>query len=540
VRIHGFTYRVMVFDTNRAWILIRARADTLVPASDPASTASILKNVVERFGLSSLAQFEANGHQPKYWQPGQYTPTQEQLDEAQQWHTAPTGAIDFFGQVGAAVKANPLPSRATGLGSTPLRLLPDWVVPQAGARILYQNPSYGQAGALAAFKPIGLTPNGFSVPSNWGDAQKQALQDGYQAGSDYIHSRAATGAGASQETNFWAYLNQGIGTYPNTLLGYQTRAVLVIYGGANIPQDAIYAQAANLDGTTQTQLDGNSTYSLTFTPPVNNPTSLPVVGSLPPTKNDAQGNPLGFWSVTAYQPDSTQSAAPFISQASVLNTGYSAANVAVTAVDPSTDTLTVQAAAWGSLIASSPVMFNSAAAEYGLKAGTPYYVATTPTAHTDSATGITTYSFKVSATWKQEVSDGGVPIQGKDGTPGAIVALTNPGGPVSLQWGPVQPVSQLGSQQLASGKLVKNLDGSVTIYVGPSLPPGAPATNWIPTPSTSYFQKVYQRDDMSTKVVLIMRIYYPAPGSNTQASLLPPPNGSMEATYVFPAVQKLS
>jgi hypothetical protein len=37
----------------------------------------------------------------------------------------------------------------------------------------------------------------------------------------------------------------------------------------------------------------------------------------------------------------------------------------------------------------------------------------------------------------------------------------------------------------------------------------------------------------------IMRVYYPTPGSNMQASILPPPNGSMRATYVFPAVQQV-
>jgi hypothetical protein len=66
-RINGFTYRVMPFDTNRAWLLTRIRADSLVPASDPTSVTSILESVVERFGLSTLAEFEARGHQPKYF-----------------------------------------------------------------------------------------------------------------------------------------------------------------------------------------------------------------------------------------------------------------------------------------------------------------------------------------------------------------------------------------------------------------------------------------------------------------------------------------
>ena len=35
VRIHGFTYRVLPYDTNLGWILIRIRADSLVPAERP-------------------------------------------------------------------------------------------------------------------------------------------------------------------------------------------------------------------------------------------------------------------------------------------------------------------------------------------------------------------------------------------------------------------------------------------------------------------------------------------------------------------------
>ena len=118
--------------------------------------------------------------------------------------------------------------------------------------------------------------------------------------------------------------------------------VVLAGGSANVPLDAIYAQASNLDGTSATQLDGSNTYKLTFTPPVTNPPAMPVVGSLPPTVNDRQGNPRGFWSIHAYQTDVTQSAAPFITQASVLNSAYSTANLAVTAVDAADDTITVK------------------------------------------------------------------------------------------------------------------------------------------------------------------------------------------------------
>ncbi len=86
----------MAFDTNRDWLLTRIRADSLVPAANRTSVASILKNVVERFGLSTLAEFEARGHRLKYFKSGQYTPTPEQTERAKKWHTAPTEAVPFF------------------------------------------------------------------------------------------------------------------------------------------------------------------------------------------------------------------------------------------------------------------------------------------------------------------------------------------------------------------------------------------------------------------------------------------------------------
>jgi hypothetical protein len=545
-RIHGFTYRVMAFDTNRDWMLIRIRADSLVPAANPASVASISKNVVQRFGLSTLAEFEARGHRPKYFKPGQYTPTQEQIRRAAKWHTAPNKAVAFFKQVGEALKLNPLPTARTGLNGIPLRTLPSWVIPQANARKRYRNPSYGQRGTLALFRPLGLTANGFKVPRNWGRAQINALQAGMNAARVTVSTKASS-TPVTQATNYWAYANSGIGTYPNTPQGYLQRAVFVVFGGATIPQDNVYAGLNNLNGTSTTQLNGNNTYKLTFTPPVTNPRNLPVVGTLPPTVNNSQGNPRGFWSITVYQPDATQSAAPFISQASVLNTAFSTANIRVTAVNASTDTLTVKPSAWGPLAKMTPILFGSTAARYGLTPGVPYYVATPPTRKVDPKTKATTYSFKISTKWLQQLSASNTPIQ-YSGVAGPFVTLTNLGGPVNLQWGPIQPVSQLGSQQLTSDKLAKNPDGSVTIWLAPTLPAETPATNWIPTPSTAYNESLYPACEPQpggaspcpTVISAVMRMYYPAPGSNTQASILPPPNGSMRATYVFPALQQVS
>lgn len=345
--IGGFAYRVMPYDTDLGWILIRIRADSLVPPDDAASVATIQKNVVERFAMSPLASFEANGHQPDYFRPGQYTPTPEQVRAAQQWHNAPADAVAFFQQTGESLRLNPLPTATTGLNGIPLSTLPAWIAPQSGAAIRYRNPSYGQEDTLARFEPLGLTADGYRVPDDWGPAQVADLQAGYEAGQDTVNG-LLSGGSASQETNYWNYLNTMVGTYPNTVQGYQYRAVIVLAGGAaNLPLDAVYAQADNLDGTPDTQLDGNDTYTLTFTPPVTSPQTLPVIGTLPPTVNDSEGNPLGFWSVHVYQTDPTQSAAPFITQASVLNTAYSTADIAVTAVDPSAGVLTVEPSAWG-------------------------------------------------------------------------------------------------------------------------------------------------------------------------------------------------
>jgi hypothetical protein len=123
-RIHGFTYRALPYDTNLGWILIRIRADALVPASDPASAASIQKNVVERFAMSTLAQFEARGHQPKYFKPNQYPLTQSQVDRAAKWQNAPTNAAAFFRQMGGSLRLSPLPHAVTGINGIPLRSLP--------------------------------------------------------------------------------------------------------------------------------------------------------------------------------------------------------------------------------------------------------------------------------------------------------------------------------------------------------------------------------------------------------------------------------
>jgi len=535
-RIGGKTFRVMAQDTALGWMLIRIRADSLVESSNPASVNSVDQRVVKRFALNTLAQYQRNGYRPIYPTTTSYPPNNAQIQRSQKWANAPAQATAFMAQLGQSLAQSPMPSRTTGIGSTPLKLLPAWVVPQSNAKKLYQNPSWGQARQLRLLRPLGLTAQGWKVPRNWGTTQLNALQAGYQKGDAGI-TDLSTAVGATATSNYWSFLNDNIGTYPNNLLGYAFRAVIVQEGGsANVPLDAVYAQINQTAGTTATQMVGDNSYSMTFTPPPAAGSPLPANGSIPPTVNDSSGNPKGFWSVHLYQTDPTESKAPYLTQASVLNLAYSQANQTVVSTDPSADTITVNMPTWGGApIASTPIFFGTGASAYGFKANTPYYVATAPT--TSGSGSATTYTFKVSATWQQPLSPGNVPIQGPDGTPTNMVDIQAGSG--TLQWGPIQPVSQLGSQQITSNQLKKNADGSITLWIGPTLPAGAPATNWLPSPSQAYYQQVYGKAGMPTNIRPLLRIYYPTPGSNTAPSILPPPNGSMQSTWVPPAVTKI-
>jgi hypothetical protein len=100
----------------------------------------------------------------------------------------------------------------------------------------------------------------------------------------------------------------------------------------------------------------------------------------------------------------------------------------------------------------------------------------------------------------------------------------------------VQPVSQLGSQQIASGDLAFNDDGSLTLWIGPELPADAPTSNWIPTPSTALYEQWYPGQQLSTDIRVMLRMYYPTPGG-TPPSILPPTDGSdARSTYVPPVL----
>ena len=176
---------------------------------------------------------------------------------------------------------------------------------------------------------------------------------------------------------------------------------------------------------TPSPFDGNHTYKLTFTPPPSANPTLPVVGIYPPMVSDSSGNPKGFWSIHVYATDPTQGAAPFIAQTSVLNTSYSTADTPVLSVDAATNFMTVKAPNWGTLVASTPILFGGDATAYGLTPNTVYYVASAPTPNADQ----TTYTFQISTQWLQKLSaEPTVPIQGPGGNPGPVVDLLSPAG----------------------------------------------------------------------------------------------------------------
>jgi hypothetical protein len=530
-KIHGYEYPVMASDTKVNWFLIRVLTNTLIDASDPTSVPNVENDVVRKFALNTLQEFEQSGHQPVY--PASFVlppPTPEQVSEAEHYQNAPTDAFDFFTQLGSAVANNPIPNRGTGLSGKALSDLPSWVVPQYGARTTYLVPSYGQKAIFNSFRPLGLTKKGFSIPTDWGDAQKQALQDGYELGQQILDEFIAS-ATSNPSTNYWAILNDLVGTYPNNALGYLFRSLIVVEGGvANIALDAVYP---TLVGDPM-PFDGNHTYKLTFMPPTSSNPTLPVEGIYPPMVSDSNGNPKGFWSIHVYATDPTEGSAPFIAQTSVLNTSFSTADTTVLSVDAATNYMTVTAPNWGFLKASTPILFGGDASTYGLTPNTVYYVAGDPTPNADQ----TTYTFQISAQWLQQLSTGNVPIQ-NTGQPGPIVDLLSPAGAGALNYGMVKPVTQLGSAELAADLLARNADGSLTMWFGPTLPAGAPASNWIPTPSTAYYSTLYPNTQVSTAFQLTLRMYYPTPG-NEPPSILPCTQACatvLPESYIPPAIE---
>lgn len=561
VRLGGKTYPVISLGTNRGEILSRVLGDPNAPPSDRQSFASSFENVAKKYALNTLEEFQANGYAPVYpsgacaFQICTASPQKQQ--QAAKWRNIPDNAVAFFNQVGAAMKLNRLPTKKTGIGGTTAAKLPPYMVQQPGFDGVYYSPSAGQGKTLKGFASIGLSQNGFEIPETWGDAELNAMQQGFTRGLTAAKSRLLQSW--PLETNYWAYVNSNdrFGTYFNNPKGYVDRAMAIYAGGfPNLPSDGFYATQLRSDGTGGF-LQGENTYSMTFTLPSAGATTAD--GTLPPIAEDASGNLLGFWSMTVYQPDFGEAPAPFISQASVLNTAYSRADTAIVDIDTSTSKVTVMASDVGPLRPGTAILFGENAADFGLEPDRAYFVAESPeqvAPGTYAGIDDTTYRFAVAPIWQQELSAAGTPIQQpsaaspnpQDGvTPMTLTAPQSSANP--LTYGIVQPVSQLGSLQINSSArglpgLVANTDGSYTIWLAPKLPEGVPATNWIPTPSRAYYEGIYGESTAATMngaIQPILRMYYPQAG-NQPPSILPCPAGAdacgsgAAATYKIPMI----
>lgn len=561
VTMGGVTFPVISLGTNRGEILARVLGDPNAPPSDPRSFASSFENVAKKYAVNTLEAFKRNGYAPVYpTGPDAYSippVTEERQQRAAKWRNVPDTAVPFFEQVGAALRLSSIPTNRTGIGGTLAADLPPYVVEQPGFDGVYYLPSAGQQRTLRNFKSIGLTAKGFNVPKGWGTAELNALQTGFTRGLTAAKARLLQAT--TDATNYWLYVNETdkFGTYKNTRAGYLNRASAIYAGGfPNLPTDGFYAtQIRELGGNSP--LNGDNTYSVTFLPPDAADSQLPADSILPPITQGPGGEALGFWSLTVYQPDFSEAPAPFISQASVLNTAYSNADSTIVSIDTEASTITVLASDVGPLRPGTAILFGDNAAEFSdqLQPDRSYFIATSPVVNAaGTIPGIdeVSYTFPIAETWQQELSAKGTPIQQVNGatpTPqGAIIGLTSAQREVEpLRYGIVQPVSQLGSLQIESYEkgnpgLQPNADGSFTIWMAPALPAGVPATNWIPTPSQAYLQSVYPDASLlDSNIQPILRMYYPQAG-NQPPSVLPCPAGTtgcgdgLPTTYVIPDI----
>ena len=166
-RIHGFTYRVVPYDTNLGWILIRIRADTLLPEADRASAL----NPEERSG--------ALRHE--HTRPIRGSPTSAQLLQAKPVHTNAAAARagkevaerpDARGRIlqadGRIAKTQPAPRRDDRAQRHPAAVAADLDRPPVPC-----HPALPQ--------PI-LPPTANAGPVQAARAQRERLQDTEQLG----------------------------------------------------------------------------------------------------------------------------------------------------------------------------------------------------------------------------------------------------------------------------------------------------------------------------------------------------------------------
>jgi hypothetical protein len=90
---------------------------------------------------------------------------------------------------------------------------------------------------------------------------------------------------------------------------------------------------------------------------------------------------------------------------------------------------------------------------------------------------------------------------------------------------------------VASTPILFGGDTSAYGWFGPALPAGAPASNWIPTPSAAYYGTLYP-ETVSTQFQLTLRMYYPTPGDSPpsvlKCTVCTPP---LAESYIPPVVE---
>jgi len=551
VTIEGEAFPVIAVDTNQGVLLARVWAHTLAPAANPMSTPRIKQRILEKYALNTLEEFIDNDMEPIYYTPMTVTELDrlrarrfQQTPEPQQWRK-------FFRQVGQALEANDLPTRGMGLSGTDVADLPSYIIPDPAAAEHgdhYHAPSWGQRRTLRRFNVIGLSEDGYALPPDWGDEERAAMALGVEFAAAFL-AEASASLPATEATNYWTYRNSGLGTYPNSHVGYLYRAIVVVLGGlASYCEDGVYAEQASAsvqpdcpDADPRAPLDGSNYYTLTILPDDPPYEDCPVTGIQPPLQRHDDGDALGFWSLTVYQPDTSQSTSPFLSQAGVLNRHYSHATERVV-VDPATNTFVAKAPVGISAIEdSTPIVFGPNATPWGLSHDHTYFVTGVQVVESDCAEPV--YRFQVAEQWVQDLSETGTPIQDTGSAADIVSDLTAIDG--VLRYGVVKPVSQLGSAEIERGDLQPNDDGSYTIWLGPTLMDGAFESNWIPTPSQQWLTDIYGDVTLSSDIRPYFRLYAPQPG-DTMPSILPHPSGCddggsdaalQDATYRFPLLR---
>jgi len=518
---------ILQVDTPIAWITARFNANSLDTES-LAETQDFINGSQNRpnsgFQITSLSNFIANGEVP-YQTPTTQSQSGDQVTAAREAYKLPLTAETYFNQVGKALAISPVPAQLnTQLAPPPYQI---WINNQNADQPPSNSNPYQPPSALSdqqraslnkQFQPIGLNlETGFNKPTDWSAEENVIFNLAYTFSQEVLSkATAGTVTGKAGQYNGWNITNNNIGVYPNTWESWLVRAGVAVNGGsANIPNDAVYP-------TTQLDSEGNtlfSTYSYSITlPSLNSPSAIENYG---PAK--------GFWSFTIYQPNPGNTYQPFLIENAIQNIAYTPLN--------STAELTAD----GSLLTKKPVNWNVGTAKgtalltgstlnvSGLKDNTIYYI--------EEAKDITSGNnllLTLSETYNSKYARNGVPIGG-EGSPGEPVSISgSPGSSIEFGW--INPVSQLGSSQLngvssSNPTLAVESDGSIRLSLT-NLAPTSDTQNWLPTPLVTGDQA---SNTKAASEFLVMARYYQPTTVDGETILAATDSSSL---YVPPAIER--